>query len=418
MNTLKPVYEAIEDIASDSSRLSKEAKIKKYLDLPYFREVVKYAYDFNKKYNTTTVEFIKDHGYDLDTKTLFNYLDYLSKLRGATDEMKYNLSVLSSMDEETNILVNRIINKDLKCGASEGSFSKFIKDLPVFEIMTCIKNIPQFLKLAKNREYYWSKKKDGVRIICTIDEDKVLAHTSRSGLEYINFSIFDKELIQFANILHTHFDLEYPIRIDGEAISAGNNFNKVMTQIKRLNNADMSSFKLHIFDIPCSRSFNKRYEMIEYVFNLFKFDTLKLVEHVLCKYNEDQLKDLAKEMYLNGDKGVDEGIVCKIYDSPYEYKEHSKWWCKVKPTDTLDLPVIGFEFGTPGSRLEDVVGKLIVDFRGVEVRVGSGLSDEQRVEFLDNLPSLIEVEFKEITKDNSLREPIFKRVRDDKLIHD
>lgn len=417
METLKLVYEAIEDIASDSSRLSKEAKIKKYLDLPYFKEVVKYAYDFNKKYNTTNVEFIK-HDYNIQLKTLFEYLDYLSTLRGATDDMKYNLSVLSSIDEETNILVNRIINKDLKCGASEGSFSKFIKDLPVFEIQTCQKDIPKFLKLTKNSQYYWSKKKDGVRIICKVDKDKVLSHTSRSGLEYINFSIFDKELIQFASILHTHFNLEYPIFIDGEAISSKGNFNKVMTQIKRLNNADVSSFKLHLFDIPCKELFFKRYEMLEYVFTLFKFETLVLVEHILCKYDTQQLQDLAKDIYLTGDKGIDEGIVCKIGCSPYEWREHSKYWLKVKPTDTLDLPVTGFEFGTPGTRLENIVGKLVVDFKGVEVRVGSGLSDEQRVEFLDNLPSLVEVEFKEITRDGSLREPIFKRVRDDKLIHD
>ena len=49
---------------------------------------------------------------------------------------------------------------------------------------------------------------------------------------------------------------------------------------------------------------------------------------------------------------------------------------------------------------------------------GSGLSDEQRYEFLDNPPSIIEVEFKEITPDGSLREPTMKRARDDKNIHD
>ena len=59
---------------------------------------------------------------------------------------------------------------------------------------------------------------------------------------------------------------------------------------------------------------------------------------------------------------------------------------------------------------------LIVDFKGVQVRIGSGYSDDQRVEFLDQLPKLIECTFKEITLDGSLREPVFERVRDDKWI--
>ena len=54
--TLKPVYDALIDIASDRSRLTKEAKIMKYVSsIPYFEEVVLYAYDYNKKYNVTNV---------------------------------------------------------------------------------------------------------------------------------------------------------------------------------------------------------------------------------------------------------------------------------------------------------------------------------------------------------------------------
>ena len=122
MDTLKQVYEAIEDIASESSRLTKEKKIQKYLSTPYFTDVVKYAYDFNKKYNVTNLTFMEQVYIDINTKSLFEYLDYLSTLSGATDTMKLNLSMLSSLDRETNILVNRIVNKDLICGVGENSF--------------------------------------------------------------------------------------------------------------------------------------------------------------------------------------------------------------------------------------------------------------------------------------------------------
>jgi DNA ligase 1 len=416
LETLKPVLLAIDDIASDNSRLIKEDKIKKYLSLPYFTDVIKYAYDYNKKYNVTFVPFV-DHEYDIQIKVLFEYLDYLSGLNGASDNQKNNLAILSSIDDETNELVNRIINKDLKCGCGENSFSKYIKDLPIFEIMTCIKNMRQFLKLAGGKHYYWSKKKDGVRTVNFVFKDYVQSHLSRSGLEYSNFSIFDDELIELAKLIKENTDLQYPILIDGEAISDGGIFNTVMTQIRKIKDCDMSSFKLHIFDLPCNKILSERYNILN-TFVHENFKKLTLVEHTLCNYNEQQLVDLAKDTFVNGDVGVDEGVVVKIADSPYVWKEHSKYWCKCKPTDSLDLPVTGYEFGTPGTRLENVVGKLIVNFRGKEVRVGSGYSDLQREEFLDNLPNLIEIEFKEITKDGSLREPVFKRVRDDKRISD
>lgn len=419
METLKHVFDAIEDIASDRSRLTKESKIKKYVSMPFFNKVVKYAYDYNKKYNVTFVPFV-EHEYSIELKVLFEYLDYLSTLNGATDEMKNNLAILSSIDEETNELVNRIINKDLKCGCGENSFVKSIKDLPVFEIMTCQKDINKFLKLNKGDPYYWSKKKDGVRVINTVYSDYVESHLSRSGLEYPNFGIFDRELLILADLIDRNgFGMSFPIQIDGEAISTGKNFNKVMTQIRKIKDADLSTFKLHVFDIPhLGLTFSERYQILENVFKSHNFEKLELVEHKLCNYNQRELVKLAKKMFLEGDVGVDEGIVIKIANSPYEYKEHSKWWCKVKPTDTLDLPVVGIYYGKEGTRLEGLVGGLIVDFRGVEVRVGSGLSDDQRVEFLDNPPELIEVEFKEITKDGSLREPTMKQVRNDKRIHD
>lgn len=422
METLKNVLLAIEDIASDPSHLTKEYKIKKYLNLQYFQEVVKYAYDYNKRYHMTEVRLI-EHDYDLTVNGLFEYLDYLASLNGATEEMKYNLSVLSSMDKETNILVNRIINKDLRCGASENTFKEFVKDLPIFEIMTCQKIISKFLKWNNGKPYYWSIKKNGVRTISTVFEDYVESHLSRSGLEYSNFSVFDHDLIKIAKIIVKESDLVYPIKIDGEAIAAGKHFEKAMKQVRKGKDADLTDFNLCVFDNPINNKILKdRYNLLEYVFNNHNFEKLELLEHKLCNYNEQELEKLSEDVVKNSPINtptcnIDEGIVLKIADSFYEYKEHSRYWCKNKPTpDTLDLEVTGFYFGKKGKKYENLVGGLIVNYKGKEVRVGGGLSDQQRIDFLDHLPKLIEVKFKEITPDGSLREPRMASVRDDKWI--
>jgi ATP-dependent DNA ligase len=284
--------------------------------------------------------------------------------------------------------------------------------------MTCQRDIKRFLKLTNGKPYYWSDKKDGVRVINMVYHDYVKSHLSRSGLEYPNFNFFDDELIKLGNDINQIYQIGHPIYIDGEAISGDKAFNKVMTQIRRLKDVNMDKFKLYIFDSPSGLSFKERYEGLEEAFKKNNFKKLKLVEHTLCDYDQDTVIELSRHVLKHGIAGVDEGVVIKVADAPYEFKEKSKYWCKVKPTETLDLQVTGFYYGKKGSKYEDVAGGLIVDFNGVEVHVGSGLSDEQRVEFMFELPEIIEVEYKEITADGSLREPIMKCVRDDKLTHD
>lgn len=413
-NSLKQVHAALVDLAADRSRKIKESKIKKYLDLPYFKETVIYAYDYNKTYNVTNISFQK-HSYDLDVKDIFIYLDYLNSKSGATQKEKQNLSILSSIDNETINVINRIINKNLKVGIGPKTFKEFIPQLPFFEIMTCQKDVSKFLKYNQNKPFYWSIKKNGTRVLNVVYEKHVQTHLSRSGLEYPNFGVFDKDLVKMANFLNKTYNLPYPILIDGEAISDNQNFNHLMSQVRRLNNPQLNTFRFKVFDVANENIiFEHRYKLLEESFKNNTFERIDLLEHHLCEFNEEQIYSKMREVMRDGISKIDEGIVIKIANKPYEFKEHSKWWCKVKPTDTLDLKVIGFEFGKPGTKYENVVGALIVDHNNVEVRVGSGLSDSQRIEFLDNLPELIEVEFKEITPDGSLREPIMIRVRNDK----
>ena len=118
-------------------------------------------------------------------------------------------------------------------------------------------------------------------------------------------------------------------------------------------------------------------------------------------------------------KADKEGLMVNL-DVPYQRKRH-KGILKVKRFYTMDLEITGFEEGS--GRLEGTLGSLVVDFKGNEVRVGSGFSDEQREEFWRNreelLGALCEVKYKEISKDKtsgaeSLQFPVFVTLRRDK----
>ena len=114
-----------------------------------------------------------------------------------------------------------------------------------------------------------------------------------------------------------------------------------------------------------------------------------------------------------------EGLMVNL-DVPYKCCRHNGI-LKVKRFYTMDLPIIGYEEG--GGRLSGTLGALVLDYKGNEVKVGSGFSDEQRQLYWkqkdDLIGMLCEVKYKEISTDKrtnaeSLQFPVFVALRTDK----
>jgi DNA ligase-1 len=113
-----------------------------------------------------------------------------------------------------------------------------------------------------------------------------------------------------------------------------------------------------------------------------------------------------------------------ICDAPYEF---GRTWSlmKVKKMSTVDLEVVGYEEGS--GRLSGTLGAILVRYKdGNTVKVGSGFSDELRAliwtEPSDIIGKIVEVQFFEETTNadggKSLRFPVFKDFRPDKLVAD
>ena len=87
----------------------------------------------------------------------------------------------------------------------------------------------------------------------------------------------------------------------------------------------------------------------------------------------------------------------------------------------MDLPILRCEEGT--GRLEGTLGAFVLEYKGNEVKVGSGFTDEQREVYWrqrDRIAgTLCEVKYKEISSDKntgleSLQFPVFVQLRTDK----
>ena len=254
-----------------------------------------------------------------------------------------------------------------------------------------------------------STKLDGVRCLACIDITGEVTYWSRNQKQFHNFDVFTQALAKIFQ------DFPKPIWVDGEVcMKGGRDFSKVMTQLRRINDMDPSEFVFHIFDIinpNAPQVFDDRWCDLEYICPLVEgFDNIEKVNHARVPPSW-RVKEIQGEAEMRIDKYGQEGLVLKDGASFYEQKK-SVSWCKVIKNHTEDLPVLSV---VPGEgKHEGRMGALMCDYNGHPVKVGTGFSDEERKEFYENPPKMIEVSYREKTKAGSLRFPAFKRVREDK----
>ena len=427
--SLSNVLYILDEIGSESSRIGKEEIIKNNCNNANFKKVVQYALNPFSKYNTKKIEyynslqeeFIKEY-MDDSHNNIFQMLDYLNEKRGATDEEIEWLSSFASYDEETVEVVRRIINKDLRCGASIKTFRKFFPTLPEFGVMLCKKEVDKFLKLCNKdmSKAVYSIKINGVRCLANNG-----IYLSKSGKEYPNFDIFDQELEKFDEIgkqLVPSIFQNQPVVKDGEVMAVGKKkrtFQKLMKQIRRLSEIDNTYFNFYIFDLTLDNlKFIERYKIIYNIFKKAKEDGIEFkhityLPHYPCNKTFNNEKDIWDYVEKLKNEQGEEGLVLKYLDGPYERK-YSKYWCKVKIFDTLDCKVTGFEYGN--GKYSDCIGALKCELKnGTKFNI-SGLTDKQRIEFMNNLPEVIEIKYQEWSDDGVPMFATFVDVREDKSV--
>jgi DNA ligase-1 len=291
-----------------------------------------------------------------------------------------------SLSPESAELFKMILNKTMDFGLNVKSINQvFPKLIPVHKVMLAKLFDKSRLKLP----CYISPKIDGVR-----GEYTPQAFISRNGYPYKGLNHILKVLQGLPNL-------------DGELDILGMTFQKSSGLIRDDNNTFDAQF--NVFDLPQSTlPFMERYMILEdliagipYV-NLVPHHIANTIDEVYKFYNQ------CKTMGF-------EGIVIKTIR--HKYSNNRSWnWMKLKPKGSIDCPVLKLLEGK--GKYENALGKVVVEYKGQKVKVGSGFSDSQRHAFWEKPAMLqgrmIEVEYMEETDDGSLRHPVFKGFRPDK----
>lgn len=346
-------------------------------------------------------EVSEDVFWDVYVKSLLECL-MKRELTGnaARDEIK---KVITLATPEDGAIVLNILKKDLRIGAGKKLINAVYENL--FPEDFCM-SANKYSKKKVSYPVWADSKLDGVRCIAVVDENEIKLF-SRNGKEFKNYGTIEDEIRQL--------DLPAGTRLDGE-ITMGH-FQDLMRTVSRKDEGiELAKDAVYnIFDLPEeSIPLSKRLENLADLGNIIEkkqLRHLKLVDGRWLK-NEDEMMKFYNEQLENGQ----EGIMIKSSDGLYEFKRG--WgWQKLKPEHTDDLEIIDTEEGT--GKYAGQLGAFVCRLEnGENVRVGSGLKDEERIELWNRREELIgqviEVKYQEKTKDGSLRFPIFIKFRPDK----
>lgn len=254
---------------------------------------------------------------------------------------------------------------------------------------------------------------------------------------YFKGDIISRQAQKFEGLDHIIKDIEEIIgtdyAVDGELIrrnidglTDGQNFRETISILNSDGN-DKSLIKFVIFDIvpvgefekdACTENYSVRKKRLLELKNKIQQSGTQNIEVVQMVYEGTDVNDVYEwlEYAVNHDW---EGLVVNR-QVPYRRTRHNGC-LKVKRFYTVDLRITAIEEGQ--NRLAGTMGALVVDYKGNELRVGSGFDDATRAAVWENpdnyIGKIVEVKFKEKSCDKktgaeSLQFPTFVRFRNDK----
>jgi DNA ligase-1 len=342
--------------------------------------------------------------------------------RGTLDELMSNCT-----NAQWNGWYRRILIKDLRCGVSEKTINKVVEKkyasyaIPIFGC--------QLAHDSSNHESKVSGKKiievklDGVRVISIVYPDGRVDMFSRNGKELVNFPHVKEQFAAIAD------NLLEPWVFDGEIMSG--TFQDLMKQVHRKSNVEANDAVLNLFDcIPLVHfeqgAWNATQEFRSGHLKTFMethqdaLPNVTMVGQELVDLDSEVGQRRYKEINALAIAGGYEGIMIKNADAGYECKR-SVAWLKLKPFIEVSLEVADVEEGTGKNvgRLGAFVCEGIDDGRSIRVNVGSGFTDDHRIDYWNSrasvLGNVVEVRADAITQNQdgtySLRFPRFLRFR-------
>jgi DNA ligase-1 len=424
MTNLEQIQEFVDAQNSTNSNTDKLNVLKQYSENEAVRNALEYTYNTFKQYGVTSANCKKNsnlikYGYS----DLFKLLDDLS-IRFITGHLAISLvNGFVEANKKHEDLIFSIIDRNLKTRSTTSMINKVIPDLiPTFDVALANSYDEKTAKKVNMNEDVWyvSRKLDGCRCICIINEDGEPTYFSRGGNEFLTLKNLDAEIISLG--------LKNMV-IDGEICmmdaNGNENFQGIIKEIKRKDHTIENPF-FYMFDIltmdefitkegttPFSIRnvqldnlfFEKEFKNIGYLEQEILIDERMLTHYIgVAKENGWEGLMLRKDATYQGKRSNDILKVKQFYDAEY---------IVVDIENALNRVIVD------GKEIEELMMKnVVIEHKGNRVQVGSGFTHEQKRYYFENpkeiLGKQICVQYFEETKNDkgtiSLRFPTVKAI--------
>ena len=404
------IREILEAIKNTSGTLDKKQILKDNMN-DTLQLIFEDAYS-DRKYHVKKYEVLKDVIGKLSIDTHYyvfhKMLDVLSN-REVTGNKAIDLveRTISLFVPEDQWILNGVMEKNLKVGISKDNFNDVMGNvIDKFEVALAY-NLEKVKGVdVLDGTYLASRKCDGARCItfATWDEDNKtynIIFKSRQGKEFKTLDklklAISKALIEWQLDVSGGYDELDNIVIDGEMCIVDENgdehFNLIMREITRkdhtINNPHYKIFDILTYEqfigLKKSNNFEDRYYILKDIFTDCEWYSVLEQERITCQEDFDRWTKKASDEEW-------EGFMLRK-DVPYE-SGRTKDLLKVKKFKTNDYYIKKILTGKAtynenGAKEYDVVSALVIEHRGNEVFVGSGISKEQRIDWYHNPEKII-----------------------------
>lgn len=337
--------------------------------------------------------------------------------------------ILSNLTSDDAYVIERIIEKDLRCGVSESTVNTVFPDLiPSYPVMLASKYDEKLIK-----KFEWpaavQTKADGLRCNAIVQKGKVEFRT-RAG-KLINLLGELESDFQLLNGKNSNLDMVYDGELlvladDGKSFLSRQEGNGILSKAQKgtISKDEAERVVMKVWDAIPYPHFTKGYSDMEYVNRitfLLPLNSGYLSKKIFnMKTNVVNSIEEVRALYDAAIKQGEEGVMLKDLHAPWENKR-VKHIVKFKAVEEADLICTAWT-ASEDNKYHGMLGSITVtDKSGTVVTdVGSGFSDEQRkkIKAKDIVGKIVAIEYNTIIGNKkgtrSLFLPIFVSVREDK----
>lgn len=419
---MEEVIKIFKQIQNTSSTNDKKAIIEANKDNELFKKCLVFLLDSNivtgisdKKLN----KFVGMSGHELNS--FEEVMEYLADFNSGSDmDIGTIQGFIENQPEEYQVFYKQMVTKKFRLGCDKKVVNSVIHSLiPSWDVQQAYpiseKNEP------KDGEWFaLSQKLNGNN--CAYYKGQLI---SRQGKPFTGLDHIIKDIEQLPKHENYMFNGEL-IRKNYDNLSDNDNF-QIGTGIINSDDSDKSCIKFVIYECIPNEEFENGESKLKY--KARREQILNPLTTAISRLNTDNL-EVVSIIYEGSDKSVIQPLLDKADKDGWEglmLNKDTKWKnkrnngiLKVKSFKHADIRCTDIVEGD--GKYKGTLGLIKCDYKGYELGVGSGFTDEQRNYYWNNpdeiIGKIVQIKFKGETKNKnggiSVQFPIFEIVRNDK----